>query len=149
MGKIMFQKILIAVSLTDITEKAYPYAKYICNKFEGENHLLFVARIGRDNLYSTPGAAVETKNEIMRNAEKELDKFAEEKFKGDYSKKTVLMGDPADEIIKYIKDAHIDLVIMGTHGRRGVKKTFLGSVAAEVITRSPAPVVVINPLRVE
>lgn len=148
MKEIDFKKILIGVSLSEITQKVYPYSQYITRKFESETHLLFVARLGRDDLFSTPGDVVKIKNEVVKNSEKRLEQFAKATFNTGNVITKVAVGEPADEIIKYIEKENIDLVIMGTHGRRGIKRTFLGSVAAEVITRSPVPVVVINPLRV-
>ena len=47
---------------------------------------------------------------------------------------------PADAIIKAIAEHHCDLVIMGTNGRRGLKRLMMGSVAKEVVHRSPVPV---------
>ena len=40
-----------------------------------------------------------------------------------------LEGDPATEIVHYARDAHVDLVVMGTHGRTGLERLLLGSVA--------------------
>ena len=149
MKEISFKKILVAVSLTEITYKAIPYEKYILQKFDCETHLLFVARIGRDDLLNTPGEAMKIKREVQENAEKKLNEHAQEYFKNEDVITCVKVGDPADEIIDYINNEKIDFVLMGTHGRRGIKKTFLGSVAEDVIKRSPAPVVIINPFRVK
>lgn len=60
-------------------------------------------------------------------------------------KKKVLTGDPAKEILKFIESEEIDMVIMGTHGRKGLEHVFFGSVAENVLRRSPVPVLVINP----
>jgi len=49
------------------------------------------------------------------------------------------------EILKTIDSEGIDLVIMGTHGRKGLKYVFFGSVAENVVKRSPVPVLTINP----
>jgi nucleotide-binding universal stress UspA family protein len=49
---------------------------------------------------------------------------------------------PADGIIEAAKDNGCDLIIMGSHGRRGIAKFLLGSAAAEVVTRSTIPVLI-------
>jgi len=59
----------------------------------------------------------------------------------------VVQGDPAEEILKYVESEKVDLVIMGTHGRKGLDRILFGSVANEVVKRSPAPVLTINPYR--
>ncbi len=59
----------------------------------------------------------------------------------------MVQGDPAEEILKYIAAQKVDLVIMGTHGRKGLDRILFGSVATQVVQKSPAPVLTINPYR--
>jgi nucleotide-binding universal stress UspA family protein len=53
-------------------------------------------------------------------------------------------GSPSAEIIAIAKASRADLIVMGTHGRRGVRHLLLGSVAEEVVRRSPVPVLTVN-----
>ena len=50
-----------------------------------------------------------------------------------------------DAVQKTIGEKHIDLIVMGTHGRTGADKFFMGSVAEEIFRRSPVPVLTIGP----
>src|SRR3712207_2794195 len=50
----------------------------------------------------------------------------------------------ADEIIKYAKEKGVDLIVVGTKGRSGLRKTLLGSVASKVVTHSPCSVLVVR-----
>ena len=50
-----------------------------------------------------------------------------------------------DAVQKTIEENHIDLIVMGTHGRTGVDKLLMGSVAEEIFRRSPVPVLTIGP----
>ena len=50
-----------------------------------------------------------------------------------------------DAVQKTIREKHIDLIVMGTHGRTGADKFFMGSVAEEIFRRSPVPVLTIGP----
>jgi nucleotide-binding universal stress UspA family protein len=61
----------------------------------------------------------------------------------------VVAGDPSEEILNYIGTHGIDLVVMGTHGRKGLDKVIFGSVAERVVKSSPVPVMVVNPFKVE
>jgi nucleotide-binding universal stress UspA family protein len=61
----------------------------------------------------------------------------------------VAVGDPGKEIVKTVEKEKIDLVIMGTHGRKGLEHTLFGTVAHYVVTHSKAPVLIVNPYRVE
>lgn len=56
-------------------------------------------------------------------------------------------GDPLTEILRVAKDARCDLIVMGTHGRSGLGRLLMGSVAEAVLRKSPCPVVIVkNPL---
>ncbi|HET8541291.1 MAG TPA: universal stress protein [Anaeromyxobacter sp.] len=56
----------------------------------------------------------------------------------------VLLGDPAVEIARFADEEGIDLVVLGTHGRTGLSRLVLGSVAERVLRRAPVPVLVIR-----
>ena len=58
-----------------------------------------------------------------------------------------LQGDPAVEIVRMAEDIDADLIIVGTHGRRGIKRLVLGSVAEEVMRGASCPVLVMRPRR--
>jgi nucleotide-binding universal stress UspA family protein len=61
----------------------------------------------------------------------------------------VLTGDPSREIIRMAEDVEADLIIVGTHGRRGIRRLFLGSVAEQVMRRASCPVLVMRPRHYE
>lgn len=63
--------------------------------------------------------------------------------------KKIVSGDPAGEILKTIESDGIDMVIMGTHGRKGLEHTIFGSVAENVVKKSPVPVLVVNPYTIK
>jgi nucleotide-binding universal stress UspA family protein len=50
------------------------------------------------------------------------------------------MGDPATEIVRTANEEHVDMIVMGTHGRRGLSRLLMGSVAESVIRHAPCPV---------
>jgi nucleotide-binding universal stress UspA family protein len=52
------------------------------------------------------------------------------------------VGQPTQSIIDAIEEHHVDHVVMGSHGRRGVSRLLLGSVAENVVRRSPVPVTI-------
>jgi nucleotide-binding universal stress UspA family protein len=57
----------------------------------------------------------------------------------------VLSGDPANGVLRTAADYHVDLIVMGTHGRTGVRHFLLGSVAEKVVRESPVPVLTVHP----
>ena len=55
------------------------------------------------------------------------------------------MGELAAQMLEFLSDADIDLVVMATHGRTGPARTVFGSVADQVLQSSPVPVVLLHP----
>lgn len=58
-----------------------------------------------------------------------------------------ISGQPHEAIIQEAKDKDVDLIVMGTHGRTGLKRVLMGSVAQKVIGHAPCPVLVVPTLR--
>lgn len=56
----------------------------------------------------------------------------------------LLEGDPAAEIVRYAADAGIDVIVIGTHGRTGVDRLVMGSVAEKVMREAPCSVLVVK-----
>lgn len=55
------------------------------------------------------------------------------------------VGEPAAEIVAWAKEAGIDLLVLGTHGRTGLEHALLGSVAERVVRRARCPVLTVHP----
>ena len=145
-----FRKILFPVDLSESSSKIVPYVQAVAAKFDSKIHLLFVARVLDyfTSIYVPPPSINQVEKEIIDGAEKRLYEFVDEHFSEFPGTKTaVVAGDAAGKIMEYITDSHIDLVIMGTHGRKGMDKIIFGSVAERVVKMSPVPVMVVNPYR--
>lgn len=63
---------------------------------------------------------------------------------GLWFRRQIEMGEPADTILAVAEQGHFDLVVMGTHGRTGIKRMILGSVAEQVSRRATCPVLTIR-----
>ena len=93
---------------------------------------------------------VQYQEEALKGAEKTLDRVYEEQLQSCPNfQKRIVSGDPAQEILKIIESEGIDLVIMGTHGRKGLEHVVFGSVAENVVKKSPVPVLTINPYKLK
>lgn len=144
------KRILFPIDFTENSAKILPYALTISEKFGATIYLLHVVEdfskwIGGFYLPSIPVDFYH--KEVMNAAEKTLEDI-EKQFQGYPDvKKAIVFGDPIQEILKIIEQDNIDLVIMGTHGRKGLEHIIFGSVAENVVKKSPAPVMTINPYR--
>jgi nucleotide-binding universal stress UspA family protein len=84
--------------------------------------------------------------ELIAVSTREMEKFVQEHL-ADVKFPLVTevqMGRPFMEIIRYARDKEIDLIVLGTHGRSGLKHALLGSVAERVVRKAPCPVLTIR-----
>lgn len=88
--------------------------------------------------------------EQSRRAELELElqPIAQQLSAGGYNVSSLVrFGDPALEIVEAVEALEIDMVVMATHGRTGISRLVLGSVAAHVVEAVPVPVLLTHPTR--
>jgi universal stress protein A len=143
----MFKKIVCPIDFSEFTDEILKYAVNITKKFNAELHLIHII----PNLnYFTPYESFLTPENLVaieKNIEKEVEKDFEKVMKDINMplKKIVKTGVTFVEIIDYIKEEDIDLVVMGTHGRSGIEHILIGSVAEKVVRKSPCPVLTIRP----
>ncbi|MDY7037905.1 MAG: universal stress protein [Thermodesulfobacteriota bacterium] len=148
----LFNKILSPVDLSEASQKIAPLTLTVAKKFNSEIHLLFVARKFDhfSNIYVAHMSIENFEAEIVKGAEQGMEEFAKEHFSAYPAYKTrVVIGDPSEEILNYVESESMDLLIIGTHGRKGIERIVFGSVANRVIRKSPIPVLSINPYRGE
>jgi nucleotide-binding universal stress UspA family protein len=91
---------------------------------------------------NVPGNAHE---EVMRGASERLEALAAPLRNAGLSVATrARIGDPCREILGVARDDEASALVMGTHGREGLARAFLGSVTESVVRRSPVPVVIVR-----
>jgi nucleotide-binding universal stress UspA family protein len=83
--------------------------------------------------------------DIEKDAQRRLGRLVTEaRKKGVRAKGLVLEGIPHDRILRAARSTRADLIVLGTHGRTGLGRLFLGSVAARVVTLAPCPVLTVR-----
>ncbi len=85
-----------------------------------------------------------SREDILGESNAQLQSMLKEVSAGSDVKPNVVFGDPVVEILRAAESGDIDLIVMGTRGRRGVARLFIGSVTEEVIRRAPCPVLAIR-----
>ncbi|HSH13307.1 MAG TPA: universal stress protein, partial [Desulfurivibrionaceae bacterium] len=84
--------------------------------------------------------------ELFRGATEKMEKFLAENLKaGVPCESKILQGDVAETLINFATENKISLIIMATHGYKGLEKVLFGSVAERVVKTAPCPVLTINP----
>lgn len=148
----MFRNILFPVDFSDNSGRILPFAIQLAKKFEAKLHVVFVARdLSHLGGIYVPHPSIDSfSSEIRRGAEKMMKEFYDENFDDMQGvERHILIGDPATEIVTFAEDKNVNLIIMGTHGRKGLDRVIFGSVAENVTRNSPVPVMTINPHRLE
>lgn len=136
-----FQNILVPVDFGEPSNHAIDLALELARRFEGNVTLLHVAWMPASYYLtyaeglSFPLDEMETRARVMLEA---ATKRAKEQYPRVTSK--IVTGQPWEAIVDEIRTSGADLVVIGTHGRTGISRVVLGSVAERVVRHSPAPV---------
>src|SRR5207245_9738191 len=95
--------------------------------------------------YVSPSRHGEVEAGARAQGEKQLDRLiAEAKKAGVRVKGLLLEGVPHEQIARAARSKRADLIVIGTHGRTGLAKFFLGSVAGRVVSIAPCPVLTVR-----
>lgn len=145
----MQKKILVAV---DGSEQSDAAIEYVTREYpEGELVLMHVIDPVEAGYTAGPSAVPGYSEEWYEQSEEAAEELFEETrkeirelgFAGDLETVTDV-GRPARSIVEYVKENDVDHIVMGSHGRSGVTRVLLGSVAETVVRRSPVPVTVVR-----
>lgn len=156
----MFKRLLVPLDGSRFGSRALTYASEIAHHFGAEVVLIQVVKPATPVATTTgmtPGIASPSTAELAAQAALEEDKrnsarakrYLSGKIRGLKSRDIkasyqVIVGDPAQSIMKFSQKEHMDLVVMTTHGKSGLKRAIMGSVADVVIRESGKPVLVVR-----
>jgi len=140
-----FKTIVCPVDLSASSRNALATAITLAKRFDGA---LTLVHVWQPPLYGIPEAPVagEVIQEMSDAAERSLaDWEASARSEGvQVLASRLLTGDPANEISGVARACAADLIVMGTHGRTGLKHVLLGSVAEKVVRHAPCDVLVVR-----
>jgi nucleotide-binding universal stress UspA family protein len=140
-------KILAPLDGSDVGESALPYAEALADKLGATIDLIqIVSPPGTVEANLLGGPDWRKFIKAMRDAGENYLKSIAEKFKSKDLKimYDVLTGDPADKIVEYAADKGVSLIAMSTHGRTGLTRWVLGSVADKVLHGARIPVLLVR-----
>ncbi len=137
-----FKRVLCPVQFDQNSLAALAVARDIARQNSGKLIVLSVVSPHVDPT-RVGGAAMAAHDEKL--AEQEMGRIKRDMLSDVEHETVLLIGNPAEEIIKAEHDYASDLVVMATHGRTGVAHLVLGSVAERVVRESVCPVLTIRP----
>jgi nucleotide-binding universal stress UspA family protein len=142
------QKILFPIDFSAPYESLLPWVSTFVEKFEATLYVMFVAQdLSEFSSFYVPHASIKGfQEEALAAAQKKMAAAVQEFFKKFPKLETrVAVGAPAAKILETAQKEQIDLIIMGTHGRKGLERTIFGSVADKIVGGAPCPVLTISP----
>jgi nucleotide-binding universal stress UspA family protein len=141
------KKIVVATDFSPQADRALEVALELARSLDGQVTLLHAWELPV-NAYAngvgiTPSPEME--REIVTRVERDLGRLREQLAKRGITVETHhVMGPAADEIVRFAETRGMDLVVIGTHGRRGLRRLVLGSVAEAVVRRAELPVLTVS-----
>jgi nucleotide-binding universal stress UspA family protein len=136
-------KILVPTDFSETAERAVEYAFELAEQLKASVYLVhaYDLPLFPDGTGLGPDVLAMIADAAEQALQRELDKYRAHKvFAGGRTE----MGDPKAVIPRVARELPADLVIMGSHGRRGFRRLLLGSVAAAVVCEAPCAVLVVR-----
>jgi universal stress protein A len=142
-------RVLVPIDFSPSARAALEYGTFVAGRFAAELHVLHVweppGYVGPDALALLPIAPgkpgwEQTRAEVLR----EVDQFLGRGARPGKLDVRVEAGEPSDTILQIARQGGVDLIVMGTHGRTGLSRLLIGSVAEAVLRRSTCPVLTIR-----
>ena len=138
--------ILVATDFSQCADHALSYVADIAAKLDATLHLMHAVSIAASGI---PEVGIAYASLMMESTTKEarsaLDaRAAQYRQRVSMAPVRIEIGDPRDTIDRVAQLIGADLIVMGTHGRRGVRRLLLGSVAESVVRSAPCPVLTIR-----
>lgn len=138
--RVAIQNILLATDFSSFSDAALPFAAGLARRYGSTLYIVnVVPSVPYDVLPADPYQPALAAGQKMHTL------VASDTLKGVPHKDYIEQGDPASVMKQLVQLHHIDLIVMGTHGRKGIDKLLLGSVAEDVFRHATCPVLTIGP----
>ena len=143
--RVEIKRILYATDFSPASRAALPIVCALARRYNSQVYLANV-RPALPYAVAAPEAACLAENQRERQARKEMDNLLHsEEMKGVAATLLVESGDPAEEVQRAVRDYDIDLAVVGTHGRTGLMRLLMGSLAEELFRNLSCPVLTVGP----
>ena len=108
-------------------------------------HVINPVEAGYSGRVSLPSASEEWYEQQRERADEHFDDIESKAAEhGIETERAIEVGEPTRTIVEFAEDNDVDHIVMGSHGREGVSRVLLGSVAETIVRRSPVPVTVVR-----
>jgi nucleotide-binding universal stress UspA family protein len=145
------KKILVPTDLSELSLSAIEYARSLADVYGAKLYFLHAVEVVPVVSFPTVDFTLETAlNDEVEKARELMEHLLSDSLKNvaDISV-NIRRGVAFDEIMRFIEQEDIDLVVMATHGRTGLPHIIMGSVAEKVVRHSPVPVLTVKPQKMQ
>jgi nucleotide-binding universal stress UspA family protein len=136
----MYKRMLVPLDGSELAEVVFTYAKELAGRLDLDLTLFHVCTPEEQELASMHRAYVERAVETIRQQSEAVQQMTQSRGKAIKTVGELAVGHPANEILRYADENDIDIILMATHGRSGVGRWAMGSVADKVLRVSKVPV---------
>ena len=146
---IAIKNILAATDFSDVAEAALSYGRTLAEQFSATLHVVHVVEDIALRAVTADGFIT-----VMPELQRELEEAARKQLDTALSRvpsrapkpvaRVVTSNTTAEAIVTYAREARVDLIVIGTHGRGGMSRLLLGSVAERVVRTAPCPVLTVH-----
>lgn len=147
MPAVAIRSILVPVDFSQSSRAALDYAAALADQMKARVDVLYVHEpagyLGSASLVAIPQVPAPAWDETRREIVRELDGFIGAN-RSQVRNVSIEPGNPSDVIPEIAKKGHADLIVMGTHGRSGLNRLVVGSVAESVMRKAPMPVLTVR-----
>ncbi|MGQ4555304.1 universal stress protein [Halobellus sp. GM3] len=137
----MYDAILVPTDGSDQADAAVDHAASLAAAHGATLHVLYVADANRDSVTTLGGEVVDA---LEREGTRIIEKTTDRLDLAIEVVDAVETGDPVGTILEYAETVDADLIVMGTHGRRGLDRYLLGSTTERVVRLSSIPVLTLR-----
>ena len=146
MNTTLFERILVPTDLSEFDELAIRYAMLFHERLGSKLTLLHAEDVSWLGVEHPVGYYFDNPNEAKEELKTRLAEFAQAMMPESARVATIFSDDaPERAIVKAAEETHADLIIMGTHGRHGLRRAIVGSVAESVLHNTTLPVMTVTP----
>jgi nucleotide-binding universal stress UspA family protein len=146
---ILLKHILVATDFSDASNVALQYGRELARTFEATLHVIHAVDLLAARIPMSQGHGYD-----LDHLQKEIEEAArvaiaelvtkEDRARLNAREAVVAALNPAEAVLEYARDKTIDVIVIGTHGRTGLSRLMMGSVAEKIVRNAPCPVLTVR-----
>jgi nucleotide-binding universal stress UspA family protein len=145
MTMFQFKKILIPTDFSEPSKKAVTYGLTLAGQFNARVIIAHIVPESSALMYAFPTETFAIERDQEQKAQREIASLVPTEYANQFDVQTMVKtGSIEPELLGIVKDERVDLVVMGTHGRRYLGRWFLGSVTERMLRKIPVPLLTVS-----